>query len=233
MSQILVIDDDHDILRLVKTLLHSAGYVAFTADSAEAGIEILGTTNVDAILTDINMPGTNGFDLLQALKNNLANKDLPVAMLTGEREITSIEKALKLGVNDYIVKPLDPIRFLFKVEKLLEGKKPTKRKEPIYNFSPRSPDSNGFIKENIKIISLSEMGLKIRSSLKYKTGSVIKLGFDVFDRLKIGSPELQVLSCEKNQDNSFTVILGFNSSDELVRNKIRSWVSAQVGNKVA
>lgn len=117
-STILVIDDDHDILHLCTRLLTSLGYQVETATDGLKAVDLFNKTqtHVDLILCDGKMPNLSGFDLVKNLKSSPRGKGIGIFMLTGLKDKKSIERAAHLGVNDYIVKPIDPMVLAKKID---------------------------------------------------------------------------------------------------------------------
>jgi len=107
--RILLIDDDPVSRELLKTMLEELEQKNVEeADSGEAGLAILGQDlNFDLVLCDWQMPGISGFDLLKKLRETDTTKKLPFVMVTGRSDMEYIQSAIKAGVNDYIVKPID------------------------------------------------------------------------------------------------------------------------------
>src|SRR4051812_10592644 len=103
MARILVVDDDRDILKLVERVFTQAGHIILTADDAFKAMTILESTDFDLLISDANMPHFTGFELVQTLRRNRRFQNMAIAMLTGLRERKDIDKALKAGVDDYIV----------------------------------------------------------------------------------------------------------------------------------
>lgn len=107
--RILLIDDDPVSRELLKTMLEEMEQKNIQeAESGEAGLEVLSNDiNFDMILCDWQMPGISGFDLLKKIREAEATKKLPFIMVTGRSDMEYIQSAIKAGVNDYIVKPID------------------------------------------------------------------------------------------------------------------------------
>ena len=114
---VLLIDDDPDFCALVERLLFNAGYAMRVArDRAEIVAELRKTSLPDLVLLDVNLPGTNGFEILHKMKQVPALKAVPVIMTTAEANRASVTKGLVGGADGYITKP-------FKGENLLKGVK--------------------------------------------------------------------------------------------------------------
>ena len=168
--RILVVDDDQDILTLSEKLLKSS-YEVLTADNGRTALEILQSVQIDGLLSDINMPDMDGFELLRRIKKNTDWDHLTIAMLTGVRERKDIQKAIEMGVNDYIVKPIDPMLFLKKIENLFHDKESIKNEVHFVKIQTESP---AYLKTKIKIITVSEMGLSIATNNEQEVGKIIE-----------------------------------------------------------
>lgn len=122
MFNILLVDDDADVRRVVKKILEKSGYAVVAVDNGLSALSELNENSYDLLLSDASMPQYSGFDLLKAVRRLPKHNDLVIAMLTGRREKDDIQKAVELGANDYIVKPVQPEVLVGKIEKLLGGK---------------------------------------------------------------------------------------------------------------
>lgn len=114
-AQILVVDDEDLARKGVQRILSRAGYVVTEAASAQQALEALRQQRFDLVLTDLQMPGMDGFELLQALKQR--GSQLPVVMLTGYGSMETVLQALRRGVNDFLTKPYQPDELLAVVER--------------------------------------------------------------------------------------------------------------------
>jgi two-component system chemotaxis response regulator CheY len=104
--RLLVVDDFMTMRRVLRSLLHEMGLddVDEAADGA-AALARLGAEPVDVVITDIEMPTMNGFDLLASIKKDPALKHLPVLMVTAEARKDEIVRAVQAGAAGYLVKP--------------------------------------------------------------------------------------------------------------------------------
>jgi len=126
-SKILVVDDNAEIVSQIVEILAKDGYkVGFTLN-AKDGLKVLDTIDYDLIILDINMPRMNGFDFLLELKSNKRHKLIPVLMNTAEADKSSVVKAIKLGADDYIIKPINKKVLLEKVADLFKIRNFVKR----------------------------------------------------------------------------------------------------------
>ena len=121
-AQILIVDDDDGIRRLVYTLLTNAGYQADAVEDALEAQKQLANKNYDAVISDIMMPGMSGIDLLKDLQQNMP--DLPVILMTGNPDLGTAAKAIRTGsAVDYLSKPFSTDQILQTVKRAVEIKK--------------------------------------------------------------------------------------------------------------
>lgn len=106
-AKILVVDDESDVLLIVKTGLQAEGYDVLTASNGPDGLAAAKESSPDLILLDIMMPGMDGFETLQKLKEDDETCAIPVIMLTGLSERAKIQQALVSGIQFYVVKPFE------------------------------------------------------------------------------------------------------------------------------
>ena len=117
----LIVDDFSTMRRIVRGLLKEIGYI--NADEAEDGsvaLTMLKNSKYDFVVSDINMPVMNGFELLAAVKADDSLKHLPVLMITAEARKEDIVRAAKDGAAGYIVKPFTKATLEEKVQKIMQ-----------------------------------------------------------------------------------------------------------------
>ncbi len=116
----LVVDDYSTMRRIVKNLLHDLGYANVTeADDGKTALPLLQNGSFDFLITDWNMPGMPGLDLLKAVRANDKLKKLPVLMLTAEAKREQIVEAAQAGVSGYVIKPFTAVTLKEKIDKIL------------------------------------------------------------------------------------------------------------------
>ena len=116
---ILVVDDFSTMRRIVKNLLVEIGFSNIEeADDGKTALPILENGGIDFLVTDWNMPGMAGIDLLRAVRANPALSSLPVLMVTAEAKREQIMEAAEAGVNGYVVKPFTADTLQEKVDKV-------------------------------------------------------------------------------------------------------------------
>jgi len=99
---VLVIDDDPEMLQLLKRTLELKGYHVDLATDGVYGMAVLRETKPDLVLLDIMMPGPDGYQVLDSIRQH---SETPVIMVTAKCEVDSLQKALALGADDYVRKP--------------------------------------------------------------------------------------------------------------------------------
>ncbi len=117
----LIVDDFSTMRRIVRNLLKEIGYA--NADEAEDGVAAMAKLkggNFDFVVSDINMPNMNGFELLNQIRADAALKGLPVLMVTAEARKEDIVTAAQSGANRYIVKPFTKGTLEEKVAKIVQ-----------------------------------------------------------------------------------------------------------------
>ncbi|MBU0463786.1 MAG: response regulator transcription factor [Proteobacteria bacterium] len=105
---ILIVDDEEDIIELIKYNLKNEGYSILTALTGEQAIKIAKQSQPDLMVLDLMLPGIDGLEVTKYLKNNEQTRDMPIVMLTAKGEESDIVTGLELGANDYISKPFSP-----------------------------------------------------------------------------------------------------------------------------
>ena len=116
----LVVDDFSTMRRIVKNLLNDLGYANVSeADDGQSALPMLKAGGFDFLVTDWNMPGMPGLDLLKAVRADPALAKMPVLMLTAEAKREQIIEAAQAGVNGYVIKPFTAITLKEKIDKIL------------------------------------------------------------------------------------------------------------------
>lgn len=118
---ILAIDDEADILELMRRVLQVAEYEVITASDGNQGLDMVSERDPDLVLLDIKMPGKSGLEVLEEMRRNHPNT--AVVMATGMGDVKTAIKAMQMGAYDYIVKPFSVNEIAPKVGKALEKRK--------------------------------------------------------------------------------------------------------------
>jgi len=119
--RILIVDDFSTMRRIIKNLLRDLGFNnTAEADDGSSALPMLKNSNFDFLITDWNMPGMTGIDLLRAVREDENLSSLPVLMVTAEAKRDQIIAAAQVGVNGYVVKPFTATALKEKIEKIFE-----------------------------------------------------------------------------------------------------------------
>ncbi|MCK5542329.1 MAG: response regulator transcription factor [Desulfobacterales bacterium] len=128
-EKILIVDDEEDILELIKFNLTKEGYKTILATTGEQALDIAKNSQIDLIILDLMLPGIDGLEVTRIIRNNPELQMVPIIMLTAKGDESDIITGLELGANDYMSKPFSPkeliarIRNIFRRrQKLLETK---------------------------------------------------------------------------------------------------------------
>jgi two-component system cell cycle response regulator len=126
-QRIVIADDDLTMRSLVSVRLGLAGFDVLSAENGADALALIRSKQPCAVLLDVRMPGGGGLQTLDAIRADPATRDLPVMMLTGERDPSTVVSAMGSGANDYMVKPFHPDHLLERVNRMIEA--PVQKKE--------------------------------------------------------------------------------------------------------
>lgn len=117
---ILVVDDDHAILKFVTLILENEGYRVVSARDGEEGLQKVREAPPDLVLADIIMPRKNGYQLCRAIKEDSRLRSLPVLFLSGKSQPSDRFWAKRVGGDGFLAKPFDPADLLREIAALLQ-----------------------------------------------------------------------------------------------------------------
>ena len=134
MFQILVVEDDKDLNRTVCTFLNHSGYKATGCLSAAEAYDAMYATIFDLIVSDIMMPGIDGFEFAKTVRT--LNENIPILFMTARDDFASKQRGYRIGVDDYMVKPIDLDELFLRIGALLRRAKiASSRKLEVGSFS--------------------------------------------------------------------------------------------------
>lgn len=116
-SKIMVVDDEMHIRELVRFYLDKAGFDTIEAANAEEALDIVENQYIDLAVVDIMMPGMNGFELVEQMRQY---REFPVIMLTAKSQSKDKLRGFSLGIDDYVTKPFDPDELMARVKTILK-----------------------------------------------------------------------------------------------------------------
>lgn len=117
----MVVDDEQTFLDVLIAELGSGGYKVVTATSGPAALNLLQKLKPSIIISDLKMPGMNGFDFLVEARKIPNSASVPFLFLTGIEDYRAIQVGKALGVKDYLLKPLEPGQLTNTIERILKG----------------------------------------------------------------------------------------------------------------
>ena len=120
MSRILVIDDDATLRGLIVKVLQRAAFEVLAASSGEAALQLIGSSSTNLVLCDVNMPGMNGYEVLERVRTLAATSAVPVILMTGDSGDNDVQHGMERGADDYLPKPFDMGVLLAAVGAVLE-----------------------------------------------------------------------------------------------------------------
>jgi len=122
MKKILVVDDEEDLLDLVKRILTRGGFEVITALDGNEGLAKVYSEAPDLMILDINMPVMNGWEVCRKIREDPLYKHLPIIMLTVRKSKTDQLRGFNLGGDEYITKPFSPTELIARVKTVLRRK---------------------------------------------------------------------------------------------------------------
>ena len=127
MFNILVVEDDKNLRKLITTYLQRNKYNTYEATNGEEALNVLDQSYIDLIVSDIMMPKMDGYELIKSLRE--AKYDVPILIITAKSEIEDKKEGFLLGADDYMVKPIDIEEMLLRVQVLLRRSKSASEKK--------------------------------------------------------------------------------------------------------
>lgn len=170
MFKILVVEDDRDLNRSVCSFLNQSGYKAIGCLGAEEAYDVMYDTVFDLIISDIMMPGIDGFEFVKTVRT--LNENIPILFMTARDDFAAKQRGYRVGVDDYMVKPIDLDELFLRIGALLRRAKiAASRKLTMGSFSMDMDEHTAYLNDE-------EINLTNREfSLLYKLLSYPKKTF--------------------------------------------------------
>ncbi len=144
MFKILVVEDDAHLNRSVCAFLNNSGYEAIGCLGAEAAYDAMYETVFDLIISDIMMPNIDGFEFARTVRS--INETIPILFMTAKDDIVSKQRGFRIGVDDYMVKPVDLDELFLRVGALLRRAKiATNKKLTVGDFSMDADEYSAYL----------------------------------------------------------------------------------------
>ena len=178
-ERILVVDDEEDILELIRYNLDKEGFDVICAENGEKCIESALSHSPELIVLDLMLPGIDGLDVCKKLKNNLDTQSIPIIMLTAKSTESDIVVGLELGADDYVIKPFSPRILIARIKSVLRRSESPDEKAEVIRRCDFAINTSG--------VEVSYKGENIE--LTYSEFEILKLFIShpgrVFSRLQI------------------------------------------------
>ena len=158
MFKILVVEDDKDLNKTVCSFLNHSGYEAIGCLNANDAYDALIDNIIDLIVSDIMMPGIDGFEFATNVRE--LNEDIPILFMTAKDDITSKQRGFRLGVDDYMVKPIDFDELFLRIGALLRRAKiAVNRKLQIGSFVMDADEHTAYLNEEEIVLTNREFSI--------------------------------------------------------------------------
>lgn len=167
---LLLVDDDQDILEFLSYNLQKEGFRVFTAPNAQEGIQLAKELKPSLILLDVMMPGMDGIEACQILREDASLQETVIAFLTSRSEDYSQIAGYKAGADDYIGKPIRPRLLISKVESLL--RRLNQRTSDVHDDSLKIDRDKFIVELNGDSLSLPKKEFELLELLASKPGKV-------------------------------------------------------------
>lgn len=204
MSFVIALDDNLTDLTIASFLVNKEGFEPKIFSTYPPFLEFLTENHlqVKMILMDNEMPGISGLDVVKRIKRHPSFKSIPVVMMTGDSSADTVQKAIRGGAVDYIVKPIDPLIFESKLRKQLNPN-PDEAKEAEWveyklgqiNESPIDLKVPGVL------VSIGELSMTLRTDYEVSIGSIFVIDTAFFHEIGIKAVPLRVDKCTEIPDS--------------------------------
>ena len=146
MFKILVVEDDKELNRTVCSFLNHSGYEAVGCMNGEEAYDALYENMFDLIVSDIMMPGVDGYEFARSVRE--LNEDIPILFMSARDDIASKQRGFRIGVDDYMVKPIDLDELFLRIGALLRRAKiASSRKLEVGSFSMDADEHTAYLND--------------------------------------------------------------------------------------
>lgn len=219
MKSVLIVDDQTSVLVTLEAILKKEGFIVVSCTNSLDAFENVQREKFDVVVTDAIMPmGTSGFSLISTIRSqpNL-NSKVPILMLTGKRDPADVEKAITVGANDYMIKPIDPDVLISKIKKLMA------QNSDQSDFVHAKVNQAASVPLKLSILSTSEVGVKFSSDVGFIPGQIYKISSDFFNVFEKTTVSIRINSSDL-KNNYFEVTGNYVGLSEIELSHIRAWV---------
>lgn len=170
MPKILIIEDEPELVKVLRSYLEQSGYDVVTSFRGDTGLETWHSTHPDLVLLDLNLPGMDGLDVARSIRRNA---DTPIIMVTARVEEADRLIGLELGADDYVTKPYSPREVVARVKAVLRRANAAQKDDQILSVADLRIDLDGFaVDRGDTSIDLTPTEFAILATLATKPGRV-------------------------------------------------------------
>jgi two-component system NtrC family response regulator len=159
MNSILIVDDEPNYLVILSELLRDEGFEIFTAPSGAEGLSLVREVDLDMVITDMQMPGMDGLQLLQAIKK--INSDLPVVMITAFAEVDKAVTAMQAGAFNYLAKPFSNDELIVTINKAVQHYSLIRENIRLRKEILTRTGFSGMVGKNVRMVQVYELIEKV------------------------------------------------------------------------
>jgi two-component system alkaline phosphatase synthesis response regulator PhoP len=172
---ILVVDDDHEVVRLMKAYLVSAGYLVREAYDGETALHIIRAEHPDLVLLDLMLPDRSGLEIIRIIRGDAHLCELPILLLTAKIEDTDKILGLELGADDYITKPYNPREVIARIRtrlRIQDGSQAAQ--ERVLRYGPLMMDiGKRVVTVNNQQVNLTSTEFELLRALMSQSGFIL------------------------------------------------------------
>ena len=171
MPTIVVVEDDPDLLEVLKESLAREGYQVKTANNGIDGLKLIKDTAPDLVCLDVMMPGMDGIEVCRELRADKSLRGLPIMMLTAKGDESDVVLGLGVGADDYVTKPARPKELIARVRALLRRPRPEAEAEELIAVGGLEIDEARFqVRINGEVIALTPTEYELLKALALQPG---------------------------------------------------------------
>ena len=171
MPTIVVVEDDPDLLEVLKESLAREGYQVKTANNGIDGLKLIKDTAPDLVCLDVMMPGMDGIEVCRELRADKSLRGLPIMMLTAKGDESDVVLGLGVGADDYVTKPARPKELIARVRALLRRPRPEAEAEELIAVGGLEVDEARFqVRINGEVIALTPTEYELLKALALQPG---------------------------------------------------------------
>ena len=227
--RVLIADDQTELLYLMKEMIEAAGFEVFTANDGVEAMTAVFECNPDIIVLDYNMPRKDGLEVAEDLKNNPLFAHIPIIIVTGAGDKKTKMKGLGMGIDDYLIKPVDTEELIARIRMILKRNKQVLDTNPLSKL-PGNPSIQARVEREIqKGREFAVLYLDLNNFKAYND----TYGFEAGDRVLKATANLLVKLTIQNENSEdfighiggddFIVVADYTRSEELAKRIVNAF----------